>query len=93
MFDTLGEDFPGQMYLAWHLPGVATPIITGDKANLERGKQTQSELPARMGMDELEAIASVTVLVLHYQAHENTLLKKNSTRCAINTLLSLIQGL
>ncbi len=29
------------MYLAWHLPGVAIPIITDDKANLERGEQAQ----------------------------------------------------
>lgn len=35
--DTLGEDFSGQMYLARHLAGVATPVITGDKPNLERG--------------------------------------------------------
>ncbi len=41
MLDTLREDFPGQMYLARHLPDVATLVITGDKANLGRGEQTQ----------------------------------------------------
>ena len=39
--NTLRENFPSQMYLAGNLSGVATPIIAGDKANLERGKQTQ----------------------------------------------------
>ena len=29
------------MYLTWHLSGIATPVITGDKANLEKGEQTQ----------------------------------------------------
>ena len=39
--DTLGEYFPGQMHLARHLSGIASPVITGDKANLERRKQAQ----------------------------------------------------
>ena len=42
MLDTLREDFPGQMYLARHLHSVTTPIITGDKANLERGGYVSS---------------------------------------------------
>ena len=29
------------MYLTWRLSGIATPVITGDKANLEKGEQTQ----------------------------------------------------
>lgn len=29
------------MYLIRHISGVATPVIAGDEANLERGKQTQ----------------------------------------------------
>ncbi len=40
-FDTLREDFPGQMYLAWDFPGIAAPVITGDKTKLKRGKQAQ----------------------------------------------------
>ena len=39
--DTLGEYFPGQMHLARHLSGIASPVITGDKAYLERRKQAQ----------------------------------------------------
>ncbi len=39
--DALSEYLPGQMYLARHLSGVAPPVIAGDKANLERGKQAQ----------------------------------------------------
>ncbi len=34
MLNTLREDFPGQMYLARYLSGVAAPIITGDKGKL-----------------------------------------------------------
>lgn len=40
-FDTLCENFPGQMYLAWDFPGKAAPVITGDKITLKRGKQAQ----------------------------------------------------
>jgi hypothetical protein len=39
--DTLGEYLPGQMHLARHLSGIASPVITGDKAYLERRKQAQ----------------------------------------------------
>jgi hypothetical protein len=33
--DTLGKYLPGQIHLARHLSGIASPVITGDKANLE----------------------------------------------------------
>lgn len=39
--DTLGEYLPGQMHLARYLSGIASPVITGDKAYLERRKQAQ----------------------------------------------------
>lgn len=39
--DTLGEYLAGQMPLARHLSGIASPVITGDKAYLERRKQAQ----------------------------------------------------
>ena len=39
--DTLGEYLPGQMHLARHLSGIASPVITGDKAYLEWRKQAQ----------------------------------------------------
>ena len=39
--DTLGEYLPGQMHLARHLSGIASPVITGDKAYLEPRKQAQ----------------------------------------------------
>lgn len=29
------------MYLAWDFPGIAAPVITGDKTKLKRGKQAQ----------------------------------------------------
>jgi len=29
------------MYLTRHISSIATPVIAGDEANLERGKQTQ----------------------------------------------------
>ena len=37
VLSTLSKDFPGHMYLAGYLPGVATPVIAGDKAKLKRG--------------------------------------------------------
>ncbi len=39
--DTLGEYLPGQMHLARHLSGIASLVITGDKAYLERRKQAR----------------------------------------------------
>lgn len=39
--DTLGEYLSGQMHLARHLSGIASPIITGDKTYPERRKQAQ----------------------------------------------------
>ncbi len=39
--DTLGEYLPSQMHLARHLSGIVSPVITGDKAYLERRKQAQ----------------------------------------------------
>ena len=39
--DTLGEYLSGQMHLARHLSGIASPVISGDKAYLERRKQAQ----------------------------------------------------
>ena len=32
---------PGQMHLARYLSGIASPVITGDKAHMERRKQAQ----------------------------------------------------
>lgn len=39
--DTLREFFHGQMSLAWDGSGVASPVITGDKAKLEGSQQAQ----------------------------------------------------
>ncbi|MEN9532319.1 MAG: hypothetical protein RIQ83_1543 [Pseudomonadota bacterium] len=39
--DTLCEYFPGQVYLARDFPGIASPLITGDNARQEGGKQVQ----------------------------------------------------
>lgn len=39
--DMLREYFHGQMSLAWDGSGVASPVITGDKAKLEGGQQAQ----------------------------------------------------
>ncbi len=38
-FDTLREDFAGQVFLLRHFSGVAAPVIAGHHADTERSQQ------------------------------------------------------
>lgn len=38
-FDTLREDFAGQVFLLRHFSDVAAPVITGHRADTERSQQ------------------------------------------------------
>ncbi|OIX34139.1 hypothetical protein AXW37_13945 [Yersinia ruckeri] len=56
-FDTLREDFPGQIHLAWNLPCVvAAPAITDDKTKLKNmgtGRATITNVASRCVTQDL----------------------------------------